>query len=363
SKAQSKRQRRSRAGRCHDWLSHWSIILHACPGTAPDHRSRLNATAVPAGARSYRAPGRGTLQQLRRAAPSWTRTSDRAFERASRPSARKLLAPLLLLVAPAARLLFGAHREVLELENLTNLAASFTARPNPRVHLYEALGPLERFLLRVHGEDRIAGDELFRFGEGPVHDAALLAFVEDAYAFRARLQAIAAEKHTRLGGFLEESSHRGQVPLLGHFAGLGVLIRHDEAHEAHLLVAACRLERRRLLEFRLLVTPAAGLLRRIHGKILELEERPDLDLALTEWRLLEPGHRFFLRLGLNDPEPGNQLLGFREGTVDHLELPVRVAHARSLGARLQPLAREHHPMFQELVVVRAHLGQIGRAHV
>src|SRR5690606_21697558 len=107
-------------------------------------------------------------------APSWTHTLPRTrccsvWGRASRPrkhgrlgnrsrSPRELLSPLPFLIAPAARFLLWAHRKVLELEDLPDLAASFPARADRRVHLDEALGPLDRFFLRVHRQDRIAGD-------------------------------------------------------------------------------------------------------------------------------------------------------------------------------------------------------------
>src|SRR5439155_104343 len=96
------------------------------------------------------------------------------------------------------------------------------------------------------------------------------------------------------------------------------------------------------------------------AEIFRLEHLADLDLALPFHGVgaaLDPLDRLFLGLHLDQPEPGDQLLGLGERPVDDGALGARELDARALGARLQPLAREHHAGLDQLFVVLAHGGQ------
>src|SRR5688572_652667 len=66
------------------------------------------------------------------------------------------------------------------------------------------------------------------------------------------------------------------------------------------------------------------------GKIAHLEERPDLDLTVLERGALEPLDRLLLRLHVDEPVAGDQLLGLGEGAVGHRALLPRVGDARAL---------------------------------
>src|SRR5690348_18431480 len=86
--------------------------------------------------------------------------------------------PLSLL---AQQLLVPPRRtgaEILRLVELAqlelDLAISVEHRPFPQ--------PLERFLLRAHLDDRVAGHELLRLGKRPVHDRRLAAVELDPRA-------------------------------------------------------------------------------------------------------------------------------------------------------------------------------------
>src|SRR5690348_6215757 len=77
------------------------------------------------------------------------------------------------------------------------------------------------------------------------------------------------------------------------------------------------------------------------GEVLELEELPDLDLAVPAVdrrvrKAARPLERPLARLGLDDRVAGDQLLGLGERAVDDGALAAVVLHAPSLGARLQP---------------------------
>src|SRR5947209_1594831 len=83
-------------------------------------------------------------------------------------------------------------------------------------------------------------------------------------------------------------------------------------------------------------------------EILELEELPHLDLALSSvdrriGKAPRPLQRLFARLHLDDGVAGDQLLGLGERAVDDGALRSRVLDAPALGARLQPGGVEQHP--------------------
>src|SRR5258708_28853037 len=61
-----------------------------------------------------------------------------------------------------------AGTEVLELEEWTDLALALSVQAPRGVDLDEALRPFERLARRRELENRIAGDQLFRFDERPV---------------------------------------------------------------------------------------------------------------------------------------------------------------------------------------------------
>jgi hypothetical protein len=79
-----------------------------------------------------------------------------------------------------------ARTKVLQLVELAYLDLGFLALP---CGVGKAPGPLHRFLLRLHLDERVAGDQLLGLGERAVDDAALFSRVLDAPAFRARLEA------------------------------------------------------------------------------------------------------------------------------------------------------------------------------
>src|SRR5690606_7232940 len=87
------------------------------------------------------------------------------------------------------------------------------------------------------------------------------------------------------------------------------------------------------------------------AEVLDLEHLPDLDLTIVEGDALDPLDRLLLRLDLDQPEPGDQLLRLGEGPVDDGPvLPVE-AHARAPRAGVEPLAREQHAGLGQLLVV------------
>jgi hypothetical protein len=74
----------------------------------------------------------------------------------------------------------------------------------------------------------------------------------------------------------------------------------------------------------------------------------DFDLALSLMRIgaaLHPFDRLCLRLHLEDPVAGDQLLGFSEGAVNHRALGAGEPDACALRARLQPVASSITPAF------------------
>src|SRR4051812_5474854 len=116
------------------------------------------------------------------------------------------------------------------------------------------------------------------------------------------------------------------------------------------------LARTRLLLLRNLVAQAVLLLpefgRELRPEVRRLEHLADLHLlAAVERRPLEPLDRLLLRAALPQPEPRDQLLGLREGPVDHGALGPVEPHPRALGTGLQPLPGEHHARLHQFLVV------------
>ena len=81
--------------------------------------------------------------------------------------------------------------------------------------------------------DPEAGDQLLGLGERPVDHGALGAVEHDARALRARVQPFAGQHDAGLHELLVVLAHRGQQLLVGHHAGLGVLVRLHDHHESH----------------------------------------------------------------------------------------------------------------------------------
>src|SRR5262245_11692720 len=114
----------------------------------------------------------------------------------------------------------------------------------------------------------------------------------------------------------------------------------------------------------LLAQPTVMLDGRAFAEIVQLEHRPDLDLAVPVVRIgaaFNPFDRLGERAALQDPVAGHQLLGLRERAVDHgalvtgfAELTAVKAHARPLGARLESVAVQHHPSLDHLLVELRH---------
>src|SRR5207245_934685 len=109
----------------------------------------------------------------------------------------------------------------------------------------------------------------------------------------------------------------------------------------------------------LLLLPELG--RELGPEVFRLEHLANLDLGLRAREgirtALDPFNRLFLRLHLPQPEAGDQLLRLGEWPVDHGALVSREFDARALRAWLEPLGREQHAGFRQLLVVLPHRGQ------
>src|SRR3989304_4843901 len=93
-------------------------------------------------------------------------------------------------------------------------------------------------------------------------------------------------------------------------------------------------------------------------EVLQLEYLANLDLAFLEGDALGPFDRLFLRLHLNQPETGDELLRLGEGSIDHGALRSREPDACALRARVEPLRREQHAGLHQLFVILRHLGKL-----
>src|SRR6516162_4141952 len=73
-----------------------------------------------------------------------------------------------LLSCAAVALIGGVDWKVLRFVERADLAFALRAKAPRGINLNESLGPLDRLSLRRELEDRVAGDQLLRLGEGPV---------------------------------------------------------------------------------------------------------------------------------------------------------------------------------------------------
>src|SRR6266571_84155 len=123
-----------------------------------------------------------------------------------------------------------ARSEVLQLEELPDLDLG---RPAVDGGIGKTSRPLHRLFTRLHLDDGVAGDELLRLGEGPVHHGALATRVFDAPALGARLQARGIEQHPGFLQLLVILLHLRHELLGGHHARFRVLRGLDYDHESH----------------------------------------------------------------------------------------------------------------------------------
>src|SRR5262245_56793992 len=114
-------------------------------------------------------------------------------------------------------------REVLHLEHRADLAVALLAVATRSIDRHEPLGPLDRLLLRLRLDDRVARDQLLRLRERAVDHGALLAAVLDAGALRAGPQPFARQDHAGLLALLEERPHGGEQLLVREDARFRVL--------------------------------------------------------------------------------------------------------------------------------------------
>src|SRR5688572_4509586 len=141
-------------------------------------------------------------------------------------------------------------------------------------------------------------------------------------------------------------------PQLAHFATMAGVVIMGSARLSLALLGHLR-------ALALLLRPQLG--RELGAEVLRLEHLANLDLRLGAGggvgRALEPLDGLGERLHLDQPEAGDELLGLGEGPVDHRALVAGEPDARALRARVESLAREHHPGLDQLFVVVSHLGE------
>src|SRR6266446_11005561 len=131
-----------------------------------------------------------------------------------------------LLLLPEFGSEFGA--EVLGLEHLANLDLGL-----PAEGIGAALDPFDRLFLGLHVPQPETGDQLFRFGEGPVNHGPLAAFEPDARALGARMEPLAREHHAGFHQLFVELAHFGQKLLARHYACFRLLAGLNQDHKSH----------------------------------------------------------------------------------------------------------------------------------
>src|SRR5262249_28748793 len=102
----------------------------------------------------------------------------------------------------------------------------------------------------------------------------------------------------------------------------------------------------------------ANFRRHLRIEVLEFEHLPNLELALiVRMRIrtfLRPIDRLGERLAFPHPKSRDQLLRFRERTIDYCSLAARESHTSTLRAGLQTIARKHHARLHKFLVEFAH---------
>src|SRR5438552_5508718 len=142
-------------------------------------------------------------------------------------SSRLLLLPDFHLAKALDRF---ARSEVFQLEELPDLDFGLSSVDG---RIGKAPRPFHRLFPRLHLDDGVAGDDLLRFGEGPVDHDALRARVLDAPALGARLQAGGIEQDPRFLQVLVVLLHLRNELLGRHHARFGVFRGLDYDHESH----------------------------------------------------------------------------------------------------------------------------------
>src|SRR5438105_5244752 len=98
------------------------------------------------------------------------------------------------------------------------------------------------------------------------------------------------------------------------------------------------------------------------AKIFRGKHLADFDLvAAKERRALHPLDRFIERLGVDQPEAGDEIARERKRTATDAALPAAILDPCALHGRMQALARLHHAGLHQLLVELAHRGQQFRA--
>src|SRR5260370_37881715 len=98
-----------------------------------------------------------------------------------------------------------------------------------------------------------------------------------------------------------------------------------------------------------------GFFLQIGWKVTILEYLANLDQAVfRQGAALGPFYGLLLRLHLNDPEAGDDFLGFGEGAVGYDGLAAGHAEARAFGGGVEALGGEQHASFGHVLVELSH---------
>src|SRR6516165_593824 len=129
-----------------------------------------------------------------------------------------------------------ALAEIFQLKHLANFDLAVLSTDGG---IGKSPGPFHRLLPRLHLDDGVARDQLFRLGEGSVDYCALAPGIFDAPALRAWLEAARIEQYACLDQLLVIISHRGEELLRRLASSLGVPGGFDQNHESHCRVSFC----------------------------------------------------------------------------------------------------------------------------
>src|SRR5687768_6459523 len=123
-----------------------------------------------------------------------------------------------------------ARSEVIQLEQLANLDLAFLVIAERGG---EALRPLDALLSRLHLDERVAGDDLLRLGEGTIDPGASSAGESDACPFRRWLESRCVEQDTGFREFLVVVGHDRHECRIGRHPGFRLRVAFDNDHESH----------------------------------------------------------------------------------------------------------------------------------